>query len=937
MAQPVIQTSFNAGEWAPALNARVDLKQYHSAAALLRNFFVDYRGGATTRPGTKYILRTFLTSTARVIPFQASFTVAYLLEFGNNYIRFYFGGAPVLEPATSITVATAGPPEVFTDTAHGYANGDWIFVAGVCYIVQGITTNTFTLTDLFGNAINTNPFTLPANAQRVYTVPTPYAAADLGLIKYAQNVNQLFLTHPNYPPALLTLITAANWTYQTISFGPTIATPTGLGVTSTLAAGTVNYAYTVAAVDPSGQESAPATPAALASKLDLRSNPGTNTITWTAVPGAVSYNVYKAEPSYTGAVPAGAVYGFIGNCTGVAFNDSNIASDFTQTPSIIQNPFLGASIQSYTVTTAGSYTTVPTVTIGAPAAGGTQATASAVLGIVSGTIASGGTAWVAGDIGTIVNLTTGGGSVTVLATIKITGVAAGAVTSFSIQWPGSITTGSTPTNPLVGGTGVAGKTISINATWGVVAVTGINNGSGYTSVPSVTFAPAGAAATAVLGPAGANPSVASIHQQRLVMAAPTVSPSQLNLSQPGALLNFNTSFPIVADDAIQATLSNTTLNSIKSLTSVSAGLLVLSDKGAWVINGGGFGTPISAVSIVANPQTYSGANDLPPLITPNDILYMKSKGSVVVDLAYNFYLSNYVGTDISLLSSHLFYGFNFTQWAWAEEPFKTAWLVRSDGIVVSLGFVKEQELVAWAHHDTQGTFTSVASLIENTSLGFVDATYFVVRRTINGQTVQYIERFVELTYPNDYRSSWQVDAGIGYSGAPATTFTNAQHLAGAAVTGLADGVVINFTMPTTGTFQFGPGGTAGLTGIANASIVTVGLSFTPQIQTLALDLGEPTVQGKRKKVAAATLRVQNALGLSAGRTLSTLLPLKDLVIGNMGTMTNQQVTGLVTGDVRIIMDPQYDVFGQYIIQQSNPYPASVLGLIPEIEVGDTPK
>ena len=131
-----IQASFNTGEWSPSLNARVDLAKYRSAAALLQNWTVDYRGGASTRPGTKYILQAYKSATAvRLIPFQASFAVSYVLEFGDFYIRFFNNGSPVLEAATSITVATAGPPEVFTDAAHGYLNGDWIFVGGNYYIV----------------------------------------------------------------------------------------------------------------------------------------------------------------------------------------------------------------------------------------------------------------------------------------------------------------------------------------------------------------------------------------------------------------------------------------------------------------------------------------------------------------------------------------------------------------------------------------------------------------------------------------------------------------------------------------------------------------------------------------------------------------------------------------------------------------------------------
>jgi len=106
-----------------------------------------------------------------------------------------------------------------------------------------------------------------------------------------------------------------------------------------------------------------------------------------------------------------------------------------------------------------------------------------------------------------------------------------------------------------------------------------------------------------------------------------------------------------------------------------------------------------------------------------------------------------------------------------------------------LTFLKDLEIIAWTHSDTQGSFGGVASITEASSVGNVDAVYHVVQRTVLGVTVNYIERFVELTFPTGYQSSWQVDAGIGYNGAAATIFSGAQHLGGMAVTGLADGVV----------------------------------------------------------------------------------------------------------------------------------------------------
>ena len=519
----------------------------------------------------------------------------------------------------------------------------------------------------------------------------------------------------------------------------------------------------------------------------------------------------------------------------------------------------------------------------------------------------------------------------------------GQITGFTVFNPGSVISGFVPGNPLgVLSGGGSGTGATFNATWGVASVTLISAGTGYLVTPTVGFvggAGSGAAATATLGAQSAgNPTVPGYYNQRSVFGGPVGSPSQFNMSQPGSIYNFNVTFPVEADNAIQGTLISGQLNTIQAFIPMQAGLITLTDKGAWLINGGSPGSAATATDIVANPQAYNGSSNLPPIVATYDILYVQAKGSIVRDLTYNFYTNIFAGTDISILSSHLFYGFTLTQWAYAEEPFKLIWATRNDGTLLSLTFQKEQEMIAWAHSLTQGTFVSVASITEQTNtIGAVDAVYLIVQRNINGQTVQYVERFVELIYPADYISSWQVDAGIGYNANAATTFSGAQHLAGAVVTGVADGAVINFTMPTSGTFVFGPGGTPGLTGIPSASVVTVGLSFLPQLTTLPLDLGEPTVQSKRKKVAGVTLKVNNTLGLTMGRTAATVQPLQDLVLGNVGSMTNTLVTGLVFGDIRGYSDPLWDVPGQYVIQQPNPYPASILGVIPELEIGDTSK
>lgn len=931
-----LQASFNSGEWAPHLWARTDVEKYHSGAALLRNFFVDYRGGASTRSGTKYVIRAYKDSTAvRLIPFQAAINLGFILEFGDHYIRFHQHGAPVLEAALTITGASQTNPVVLTVT-NSYTTGDvdWVYVSNVggmtqlngkYYIVHARNATTVTLYDLFGNPVDGTgytPYTTGGDVQRLYTISSPYAAADLALLKFTQNIDAMIFCNTNYVPYQLTFTNATSWTLVPIVFGSSVAAPTGLFGATTLAGGPVFYSYIVTALDANSQESPQSTPLAVGGLTDIRTTPGSITINWTGVTGAASYNVYRAEVVYGALVPAGAGYGFIGNCTGTSLVDSNIAPDFSQGPPVAANPFaVGSGVTATIVTTPGSYTTAPTALVAPPPAG-TTATITPVLNVITAVVAAGGTGYVVGDT---INLVDG-------VVLKVATLSGSAVATVTIQAAGTATT--LPSNPVAQVTSSgAGTGATFTLTWGVYTNTITNGGTGYLSAPGITYSAGAAAATAVLGPSNSgNPAVPCFFQQRLVLAGPVSSPETLFFSQPGNYYNYNTSFPVQEDDAIVAPIVSGQLSNIKSMIPQSGGLIVFTDGVSYLINGGALGAPVTPASITANAQSFLGANDMPPIVVNFDILNVQSKGSSVRDSTYNFYANVFTGSDISILSSHLFFGYQLLEWAWGEEPYKIIWSIRNDGTLLSLTFIKEQDFIGWAHHDTENLdakFKSVATIVEAATIGYQNFVYFVVGRTIGATPVKYIEYFPERATSGLVKDYWTIDCGIQYSGAPATSFQGAEFLAGKTCTGLADGKVIPpFTMPANGVFTLSPA----------ASKVTVGLGFTAQLQTLFLDMGgQTTIQSKMKSIPQVAVRVTETLGLSIGSAVGNLVPMKDLVVGNVGSMSNQVVTDLVTGDAQTIMDPKWQEQGQIFMQQSNPFPASILGIVPQIVVGDTPK
>jgi hypothetical protein len=149
-----------------------------------------------------------------------------------------------------------------------------------------------------------------------------------------------------------------------------------------------------------------------------------------------------------------------------------------------------------------------------------------------------------------------------------------------------------------------------------------------------------------------------------------------------------------------------------------------------------------------------------------------------------------------------------------------------------------------------------------------------------------------------------------------------QHLRGLTVSILADGnVQPQQVVPFNGV----------ITLEQPASFVVVGLPYKAQFQTLPFDVpGEqPTVQGKRKKITAATLRIQDSRGIELGQDFVTMTAFKERDSQPMGDPIM-----LVTGDERIPLDSNWDEQGQICAQQQNPLPATLLGLIPEVTVGD---
>ena len=100
------QYTFSGGEWSPEMLGRSDVAQYSTACRLVSNFIPSVQGPATRRPGTIFLAETKGNAESVLVPFIFSTTQAYMLEFGDSYLRVFRDRGQVVGGGNPLEIAT---------------------------------------------------------------------------------------------------------------------------------------------------------------------------------------------------------------------------------------------------------------------------------------------------------------------------------------------------------------------------------------------------------------------------------------------------------------------------------------------------------------------------------------------------------------------------------------------------------------------------------------------------------------------------------------------------------------------------------------------------------------------------------------------------------------------------------------------------------------
>lgn len=204
-----------------------------------------------------------------------------------------------------------------------------------------------------------NGVQIQAGGGGTYEVSHPYAAADLARLRWAQLGDVVTLTHAAYAPYQLKRIAANNWTLTAAASAPSIAAPANLAFdTSTQQPlggagarpapstfhGARRWEWVVTAEDKDGNESYGSTPLVDTAAV-LYADIFPFALMCDPVAGAVRYNFYRGHSD---------IFGFVGSSSQVdggtpkvRFQDQAVAPAYSDTPPQFQNPFPSATPKEY--------------------------------------------------------------------------------------------------------------------------------------------------------------------------------------------------------------------------------------------------------------------------------------------------------------------------------------------------------------------------------------------------------------------------------------------------------------------------------------------------------------------------------------------------------------------------------------------------------------
>lgn len=426
------------------------------------------------------------------------------------------------------------------------------------------------------------------------------------------------------------------------------------------------------------------------------------------------------------------------------------------------------------------------------------------------------------------------------------------------------------------------------------------------------------------------PGVVAFHEQRIVWARTPEETQTLWFSKIDDYPNHAPSdvdSTVTDESAMTYTIASGRIDSINWLSSGQVLLIGTESSEFQARAASSIQEPITPTNISITPQSGYGSKQYAlPIQVGAAVIFVQKAGRKIREMTYSFEIDKHVSRDISVISEHIPRRLNSSikQVTYQQEPHQTYWMIHEDGQCSIMTYEKDQDVIAWARMIFGGNFGGANPVIESiTSLpgDKQDYVYVIIKRTINGGTVRYIEKITEDFFPEgsvDEGDQWFLDGAIKQVTAGLTqTITGLNHLEGESVyTVSSNGSAWSYTGPDTVA-----GGQITVSTVGTQHIT--GLLYSSTTKPMPFEAGGlvGTGQGKIKRFNRLDLRIWKGLEYEHGSDLSAM------TARLLGTVASGGP--LLSLDDSVLLQQGYDRQAQFYLRVVKPFAFTLLAIMPE--------
>lgn len=329
------------------------------------------------------------------------------------------------------------------------------------------------------------------------------------------------------------------------------------------------------------------------------------------------------------------------------------------------------------------------------------------------------------------------------------------------------------------------------------------------------------------------PRTVSYYEERMMFGGTVSRPQTVWGSKTGDWDNFLVGSK--DDDGLEFTLSSNTVNTILWMCQHDA-LIIGTMDSEWTLSAANSESALTASNFVAKRQSVYGSKGIPAQMVGETVLFVQRGGRKVREFVFQWEKNGYSSPDMTILADHITES-GIVETALQQLPDSILWCVLGDGTVSALTYERDQEVVGWHRHITDGKIISCCVI----PTGDKDTVYFAVDR--GGKIC------IEEMMPREFYlipDAFYVDCGKKLTGTEISVVDGLDHLEGKRVQVLADGAVTDEYVVEEGRITLSE----------PAQTVTVGLGYDSVLSPMPIEIEMQNGQSVLRKKCICNLRIR---------------------------------------------------------------------------------